>query len=52
MKTKLTILSLVILFASCKKETPIDQSLIDAQKNPQLISVSVNGSTSEIVRVR
>jgi hypothetical protein len=52
MKKTLTILSAAILFISCKKEVPIDQSVIDAQKNPQLISVSVNGSTSEIVRVR
>lgn len=52
MKKVLGILSAVILFTSCKKEAPIDQTIIDAQKNPQLISVSVNGSTSEIVRVR
>jgi hypothetical protein len=52
MKTTLTILFAAILLSSCKKEAPVDQSLIDAQKNPQLISVSVNGSTSEIIRVR
>ena len=52
MKKVLVILSAVILFTSCKKEVPVDQTIIDAQKNPQLISVSVNGSTSEIVRVK
>lgn len=52
MKKVLAILSAVILFTSCKKEAPIDQTIIDTQKNPQLISVSVNGSTSEIVRVK
>ena len=52
MKKTLVILSVAILLSSCKKEAPVDQSVIDAQKNPQLISVSVNGSTSEIIRVR
>lgn len=52
MKKALIILSAVILFTSCKKESTIDQTIIDEQKNPQLISVSVNGSTSEIVRVK
>lgn len=52
MKTTLTILFAAILFTSCRKEVQIEQSVIDTQKNPQLISVSVNGSTSEIVRVR
>jgi hypothetical protein len=48
--TLILLLSLVTLFG-CKKESVSDTS-IDASKNPQLISVSVNNSTSEIVRVR
>ena len=52
MKTTLTILSAVILLSGCKKDAPIEQTIIDTQKNPQLISVSINGSTSEIVRVK
>lgn len=52
MKKVLAILSAIILLAACKKETPVDQSVIDAQKNPQLISITTNGGTSEIVRVR
>lgn len=52
MKKVLAILSVVILLTACKKDEPIDQNATDTQKNPLLISVSVNGSTSEIVRVR
>jgi PBP1b-binding outer membrane lipoprotein LpoB len=52
MKKVLAILLATILLAGCEKETPAEQQTVDASKNPQLISVSVNGSTSEIVRVR
>jgi len=52
MKKVLAILLVAVLFTACKKENPVDQSVIDAQKNPQLISITTNGGTSEIVRVR
>lgn len=44
------LLAIVTLFG-CKKES-ITENTIDTSKNPQLISVSINNSTSEIVRVR
>ena len=51
MKKTLTILSAIFILSACKKDAPI-QPEVDASKNPQLISVSVDNTTSKIVVVR
>jgi len=48
---KKTLAILLLVLAGCRK-TAVEQSIIDTSKNPQLISVSVNGNVSEIVRVK
>lgn len=51
MKKVLFAVLVLITISGCKKET-INENVIDSSKNPQLISVSVGNSTSEIVRVK
>ena len=51
MKKVLAILSALILFTACRKETPI-QPPVDTSKNPQFISVTVGTKVTPIVRVK
>jgi len=48
---KLTLLLVAAtLFASCKKET--DQVTVDKSINPVLMSISIDSTTTQIIRVR
>jgi hypothetical protein len=50
MKRIIYIVILSVTLVSCKKEDT--STIVDGTKNPELISVSIDESTSNIVRVR